>query len=71
MSLEKGDKVYYIPFKGAIDQYENGIVKSICEDKNYAFVVYHWDGESSNYEDYTGARTSIKDLTKGWIYLKK
>ncbi len=69
MKYTKGQKVHYIPFEdAATDQYENGIVKSICEDINYVFVVYHWDGISANYEDYTAAMTNVNDLRTGWIY---
>lgn len=62
--LKPGDKVIYNPDYGKL---EKGIVKSLDEhDSDYVFVVYHWDGESDNYEDYTAARTRISDLTKGW-----
>lgn len=45
---------------------ENGIIKSLCEDKNFVFVVYNCGGEWKNYQDYTAARTNIKDLVLGW-----
>lgn len=57
-----GDKVtYYNGFKK-----ESGIVKSI-PDENHCFVVYHWDGDSSDYGDYTAEKTRNKDLKKGWL----
>ena len=62
-----GDKVHYIPFEGCEDsEYENGIVKSISNADNL-FVVYHCGGDWKNFQNYTAARTSIKDLKVGWI----
>ena len=57
-----GDKVTYD--KGI--KKEHGIVKCISDD-NHCFVVYHWNGNSKNYQDYTAARTDNKYLKKGWI----
>ena len=45
---------------------ENGIVKSIS-DELHVFVVYHWNEEPENFENYTGARTNIEDLYEGWM----
>lgn len=60
--FQNGEKVTYNDgFKK-----EHGIVKSI-QDDNYCFVVYHWNGESSDYRDYTAQRTSNNDLKKGWL----
>lgn len=69
--FEKGDKVHYVAshLKGEpLTKYnvENGIVKSVTDAG--VFVVYHWDGELSNYEDYTAALTDPNDLRHGWLY---
>ncbi len=62
-----GHKVYYIPFDGCNDsECENGMVKSISDAENL-FVVYHCGGDWKNFQNYTAARTSIKDLKVGWI----
>jgi len=62
--MKKGDKVRYYPHNGAMP--EKGIIKSICDDPNYAFVVYNCGGEWSRYEDFTACRTSIHDLKMSW-----
>ena len=64
-SFHVGQNVCYCPEYG---KKQNGIIKSLCEDKDYVFVVYHWDGDSSNYQDYTAARTQTKDLKSGWTH---
>jgi hypothetical protein len=61
VTYEKNDKVTYISFNKS----ENGIVKSIS-DNDHVFVVYHCANDWDNYENYTAARTNIKDLIKGW-----
>lgn len=59
--IRVGQKVTYdTPYKK-----EKGIVKSL--DEEYAFVVYHCGGNWDDYENYTAARTNLKDLKKGWI----
>lgn len=58
-----GDKVTYVPIA---DSLEKGIVKSMCEDHQYVFVVYKCADDWNNYQDYTGQRTDINDLIKGW-----
>jgi hypothetical protein len=68
--MKVGDNVTYIPFKGCDKSlYESGKVKSICDDTNYVFVVYHcnnnWD--VNHWKDYTAARTATKDLKIGWF----
>ena len=60
-----GDKVHYISFKGSTP--ENGIVKSLHDDDDKVFVVYHCGDEWSNYKNYTAALTNINQLKKGWI----
>lgn len=58
-----GDKARYVPAAG---DPEKGIVKSLCDDPEYCFVIYNCAGEWDNYRDYTAARTNINDLVKGW-----
>jgi len=64
--MKIGDKVTYIPFKGAAESlYEKGIIKSIQE--NGVFVVFHCNEDWDNYQDYTGqlcGKHSI--LCEGW-----
>ena len=63
-----GAKVHYIPFTGAHESnYENGIIKSMCEDPGFCFVVYHCAGDWDNYTNYTGQRTAIEQLKYGWV----
>jgi hypothetical protein len=62
-----GDKVHYIPFPDCDDSIkENGIVKSI-QDTKHCFVVYHWDKRPEEYQNFTGQRTKISELKKGWV----
>lgn len=58
-----GDKVTYI----SKYKKEQGIVKSISELDDFVFVVYNCGGDWDNYQNYTGASTSINDLVVGWI----
>lgn len=62
-----GDKVHYQPehYKKD-DMFENGIIKSIRNDLEGAFVVYNCGGMWNDYENYTAASTSFRDLKKGW-----
>lgn len=63
-----GSKVHYIPFWSAHEStYENGIVKSLCEDPEYVFVVYKCKGDWDNYKEYTGVRTPVDMLKENWI----
>jgi hypothetical protein len=62
--LEVGSKVCYVPAHG---KSENGIVKEIPQHTTEAVrVVYHCNGEWSNYQNYTSALTSLRDLEIGW-----
>ena len=62
-----GDKVHYIPFKGAgVSLYENGMVKELVDDESIR-VVYHCNDDWNNYKDYTSALTQIIQLRKDWI----
>lgn len=66
--LKKGDNVHYMPEHYKKDgKFENGVVKSIAPNGN-VFVVYNCNGEWHNFENYTAANTSPKDLFKGWKY---
>ena len=42
-----------------------GIVKAISDQKN-VFVVYRCNGDWEHYYNYTGERSDIGYLTKGW-----
>lgn len=46
---------------------ENGIVKSLNESGDGAFVVYHCAGEWDNYMRYTGQLTPLSNLSYGWV----
>jgi hypothetical protein len=61
LELKDGDSITYHSF----NKKENGIVKSISDEK-HVFVVYHCGNDWDNYKNYTAARTHIDDLTKGW-----
>lgn len=66
-TLNVGDKVRYIPFTDAPEEvWEKGIVKSLCDDHNWVFVVYNCAGEWDNYKNYTAARTKVEQLIPGW-----
>ena len=67
MKFKVKQKVHYIPFKGCDpSQYENGIVKSIQNEK-YVFVVYHCNEDWKNINNYTAASTRISQLKAEWI----
>lgn len=64
---KKGDKVHYIPFDVCDkESYENGMVKENCDDEENLWVVYHCGEEWDNFENYTAANTSIRQLEIGW-----
>lgn len=63
-TFKVGEHVHYVPVVG---KKENGIVKSLCEDHEYVFVVYNCAGEWDRYHEYTAARTNVNDLHIGWI----
>jgi hypothetical protein len=66
--LKVGDKVYYQPehYKGQ-DKWENGIVKEVPEwSKGSVRVVYNCGGDWENFQNYTSALTSSRDLYLGW-----
>lgn len=59
--IREGDKVMYHSF----NEKECGVVKLIRGDE-YVFVVYHCDDKWDQYQNYTAAKTRIRDLTLGW-----
>jgi len=65
-NLKRGDPVTYIPYEGCPESdYDHGIVKSVCEDGEHAFVLYHTAVKHYEVHDlnhYTAVRTRIKDL---------
>ena len=62
--IKVGDKVYYQPQHNPPDEWEKGIVKGIGRDS--VFVVYNCNDDWENYQNYTGALTSPRDLYFGW-----
>jgi hypothetical protein len=60
--MKEGDFVHYTPDHGPK---ENGRIKTI--GKEFASVVYKCDGEWELYMEYTGARTELSRLSRGWI----
>ena len=61
----KGQKVHYCPRHGSGK--ENDIVKSVTNNKQGIFIVYHCAEEWSNYENYTAALTPASEVKDGWI----
>ncbi len=68
IELKVGDKVRYIPYKYCPQsEWEKGKVKSLSENPDYVFVVYHCSGEwDTGWTNYTAAHTQKSDLIKGW-----
>ena len=65
--LKIGDKVCYQPSHYGEDELENGMVKEIQDNIiDYVWVVYNCDSVWTNYAEYTGALTDIRDLRLGW-----
>ena len=62
MKITEGDKVTYITHYTT----QKGIVKGVCDDENYLFVVFNCDNDWEHYSDYTGAKTLKSLLVKGW-----
>lgn len=62
MTFNVGDKVTY----STSYKKEYGIVKRIADEDN-SFVVYNCDNNWDDFENYTAARTSNKDLILGWV----
>lgn len=62
--MQKGDRVHFTRGSGKT---QNGIVKSVTQSGDTAFVVYNCNGNWDNYENYTAISTNIDDLIEGWI----
>lgn len=62
IKFEVGDKVHYEAPHGAT---ENGIIKSVGDHS--AFVVYKCGGDWEHYADYTGSRTYLEHIKRGWV----
>lgn len=62
VKYEIGEKVTFHCDNGIKSK---GIVKAISDQKN-VFVVYRCNGDWEHYYDYTGERSDIGYLTKGW-----
>jgi hypothetical protein len=61
--MKRGDRVTYV----SVGKVEVGIVKSLCDDPDFVFVVYHCGGDWEHFDNYTAARTRIGDLVLGWV----
>lgn len=61
-AFKVGDYVHYTPEHGPP---ENGRIKFMGSE--YASVVYKCAGEWEKYDEYTGARTELSRLSRGWI----
>lgn len=67
--LRIGDQVHYQPDHYADDEWENGIIKEIRNNKiDGVWVVYNCNGNWDNYKDYTGALTNLCDLKLEWRF---
>lgn len=67
--LRIGDKVHYQPNHYDKNEWDNGIVKEIRDEKNNGvWVVYNCANDWAKYMDYTGALTNLRDLRLGWKY---
>lgn len=65
-TLNVGDKVRYQPEHYADNEWENGLVKRILPGEDAAFVVYNCAGNWHKFQEYTAARTNLRDLKRGW-----
>jgi hypothetical protein len=66
--MHPGDTVLYIVPQSPgnnMPRTQKGIILSIADDE-HAFVVYDCGGEWLNYQDYTAAKTNVKQLVLGW-----
>lgn len=69
--LKVGDEVHYQPKHFAADEWENGLIKEVPDQKSEICkgsvrVVYNCAGDWDNFKDYTSALTDITDLKLGW-----
>ena len=66
-ALRVGQKVHYRPDHYSDDEWENGIIKEIRQDTlDSVWVVYNCAGNWHRYEQYTSAKTNLRDLELGW-----
>lgn len=61
--FKPGDKVTYT---ADYSSGEHGVVKSV-RSYDYCFVVYNCAGNWDRIDDYTAAKTNIRDLKPGWL----
>jgi hypothetical protein len=68
--LKIGDKVHYQPEHYVErNEWENGKIKEIRECvEDAVWVVYNCNGEWHRYQDYTSAKTNLRDLKLGWRF---
>lgn len=59
-----GDKVHYVD--PSITHIENGMIKSLCDNPDYLFVVYSCSEDWEHFYAYTAHRTPIANLKHGW-----
>ena len=65
--LVVGGHVHYQPDHYGPDRWENGRIKEIREGVDDAvWVVYNCGGEWHRFQDYTSAKTNLRDLKIGW-----
>ena len=66
-NFKVGDLVKYSPYEGCTEEEKlKGKVKSLKEDPNEVFVVFHCNNDWDNYEHYTGQSTKVNYLELGW-----
>lgn len=67
MDLRVGQHVHYQPAHYGEDEFENGIIKEIRPDvRDAVWVVFNCAGEWAHYQEYTAAKTNLRDLKDGW-----
>ena len=67
--LSIGQEVHYQPDHYDTDEWENGVIKEIREERvDGVWVVYHCSGNWHRYTEYTSALTNLRDLKIGWKY---
>lgn len=67
--LHVGDEVHYQPAHFEDEEWENGLVKEIRENvTDSVWVVYNCGGKWHRYNEYTSAKTNLRDLRIGWRY---
>lgn len=69
-TLREGQRVHYIPFKGApLEKYQNGIIKEIPDFTDEEVrVVFHCAEDWGNYKNYTSQLTPVSRLKLGWSF---